>query len=243
MFTPIFYISSEIFSTKTNVYINTYLSEVSTREIFSGGRRAFFSMNLGMYSDCDVYERKYKTLFDTLSTIGGLFSTLKLIIGIFVAYYSDYENNAEITKSVFLIKDIYEFKINNNIPLEKKLDIEIQNGDKTSNKENNFDIEIPDEVKIKRKKFNINKKEQYFFSFLNCCKKRRTMKILNLCNDFVQNYLSAENIIFNMILFENYYKDNPIKIKKNIYLNKIEKEIEPNNFNENLKLLNDFNEI
>ena len=68
------------------------------------------------------------------------------------------------------------------------------------------------------------------------------MKILNLCNDFVQNYLSAENIIFNMILFENYYKDNPIKIKKNSYLSEIEKEIEPDDFNEDLTLLNDFHE-
>ena len=199
-------------------------------------------MNLGMYSDCDVYEREYKSFLNTLSSIGGLFSTLKLIFGILVAYYSNFENNAEITKSVFLKKDIYEFKIKNNIPLEKKLDIELHNEKKTSTKENNFDIEIPDEVKIKRKKFNINKKEQYFCSFLNCCKKRRTMKILNLCNDFVQNYLSAENIIFNMILFENYYKDNPIKIKKNSYLNEIEKEIEPDDFNEDLTLLNDFHE-
>ena len=240
-FTPIFYISSEVFSMKKNIYINTYLSEVSTREVFKSGD-FFFEMNLGMYSDCDVYEREYKSFLNTLSSIGGLFSTLKLIFGILVAYYSNFENNAEITKSVFLKKDIYEFKIKNNIPLEKKLDIELHNEKKTSTKENNFDIEIPDEVKIKRKKFKINKKEQYFFSFLNCCKKRRTMKILNLCNDFVQNYLSAENIIFNMILFENYYKDNPIKIKKNSYLNDIEKEIDPDDFNEDLKLLDDFHE-
>ena len=240
-FTPIIYNSSEIFSTKTNTYIKTYLSQVSTREIFQS-REFFFAMNLGMVSDCDVYKREYKSFLNTLSTIGGLFSTLKLIFGILVAYYSNFENNAEITKSVFLKKDIYEFKIKNNIPLEKKLDIELHNEKKTSTKENNFDIEIPDEVKIKRKKFKINKKEQYFFSFLNCCKKRRTMKILNLCNDFVQNYLSAENIIFNMILFENYYKDNPIKIKKNSYLNEIEKEIEPDDFNEDLTLLNDFHE-
>ena len=241
VFTPIFYISSEIFSTKTNTYIKTYLSQVSTREIFQSSK-FFFAMNLGMVSDCDVYKREYKSFLNTLSTIGGLFSTLKLIFGILVAYYSNFENNAEITKSVFLKKDIYEFKIKNNIPLEKKLDIELHNEKKTSTKENNFDIEIPDEVKIKRKKFKINKKEQYFFSFLNCCKKRRTMKILNLCNDFVQNYLSAENIIFNMILFENYYKDNPIKIKKNSYLSEIEKEIEPDDFNEDLTLLNDFHE-
>ena len=53
------------------------------------------------------------------------------------------------------------------------------------------------------------------------------MKILNLCNDFVQNYLSVEKIIFNMVLFENFYKDNPIKFKENLYLNQIKQEIEP----------------
>ena len=52
------------------------------------------------------------------------------------------------------------------------------------------------------------------------------MRILNLCSDFVQTYLSAENIIFNMILFESYYKNNPIKYNTNSFLNKIDKEIE-----------------
>ena len=86
-----------------------------------------------------------------------------------------------------------------------------------------------------RKKFNVNKCEQYFCSFFNCCKccnfckTHRTMKILNLCSDFVQTYLSAENIIFNMILFENFYKDNPIKFTENSYLNKIDKDIENEN--------------
>jgi len=61
------------------------------------------------------------------------------------------------------------------------------------------------------------------------------MKILNLCNDFVQNYLSAENIIFNMILFESNNEENPIKFKENCYLNKILNEIEPDFFNENEK--------
>ena len=52
------------------------------------------------------------------------------------------------------------------------------------------------------------------------------MRILNLSSDFVHTYLSAENIIFNMILFESYYKDNPIKLNENTYLKKIYKEIE-----------------
>ena len=58
------------------------------------------------------------------------------------------------------------------------------------------------------------------------------MKIINLCSDFVQTYLSAENIIFNMLLFESYYSDNPIKFNKNSYINKIDNEIENENIYE-----------
>ena len=53
------------------------------------------------------------------------------------------------------------------------------------------------------------------------------MKILNYCSDFVKTYLSAENIIFNMILFESYYKNNPIKYNIiNPYLKQIDMGIE-----------------
>ena len=162
-------------------------------------------------------------------------------------FYSDLENNSEITKMVFFKRDKYKSKMNNNISLEKGLDIKISDeNNKTSEEKENtkFDAIISDEEKIKRKKFNIKKSEQFCFCFLNCCKSNKTMKILNICNDFVENYLSAENIIFNMILFENYYKDNPIKFNENSYLNKIEREIEPDfyNENENIELKNKLNE-
>ena len=61
------------------------------------------------------------------------------------------------------------------------------------------------------------------------------MKILNLCSHFIKTYLSAENIIFNMLLFESYYKDNPIKLNINSYLDKIEKATEKENSIEELK--------
>ena len=70
-FTPIIYNSSEIFSTKTNTYINTYLSHVSTRELFSPSK-SFFSMNLAMGTDCDVYERKYRTFLDSKALKGDI---------------------------------------------------------------------------------------------------------------------------------------------------------------------------
>ena len=165
-------------------------------------------------------------------------------------FYSDFENNSEITKNVFLKRDKYEYKMKNNISLQKGLNIEIpyeikiSSDGKEKEKDDNFDSIEYDDGKIKRKKFNINKGEQYFFSFCNICKSHKSMKILNLCNDFVENYLSAENIIFNMILFESYYKENPINFKENSYLSKIQNEIEPDFYDENekTKLVNKLNE-
>ena len=132
-----------------------------------------------MNTNCDIYIREYKTLLDTLSKIGGLFSPIKLFFDFLVMFYSDFENNSEITKNVFLKKDKYEYKMKNNISIEKGLNIEIPNEIKISSegkeKENNFDSIVNDKDKIKRKKFNINKGEHYFFSFCNSCKSHKSM--------------------------------------------------------------------
>ena len=173
-------------------------------------------MNLN--TNCDIYIREYRTLLDTLSKIGGLFAPIKLLFEVLIFFYSDLEINSEITKSVFAkIKD-YEYKPLKNIHIEKNLE--------------NIDTNISNEKKEIRKKLKVIKCEQYFCSFFNCCccfnlcKSTRTMRLLNLFSDFVQTNLSAENIIFNMLLFESYYKDNPIKFKKYSFLNQINKVIE-----------------
>ena len=228
IFTPILYNSTEILNTKIKSRINTYLN--SLQEISLDLKdRGFASFSLDLSYDCDVYIREYRTLLDILSKIGGLFSPVKLLFEILVYFYSDFEINSEITKNVFSKIKNYEYKQINNIQNEPNLDIE--------------DIKKQNENKLVRKKFNINKGEQYFCSFFNfCCKSckfcktHRTMKILNSCSDLVETYLSAENILFNMILFENYYKENPITYNENSYLNKIYLEIEDQNiFGDNEK--------
>jgi len=226
-FTPIIYNSSEVFSTKSYEYINTYLNSVQRISVFSNSDNTFFAFNLIMNTHCDIYIRKYKTFLDTLATIGGLFTPFKLFFDLLIMFYSESENNSEITKNVLMKTEKYEYDLRNKISLEKELDKEVPNKENASSEQLHFDIEIPEKEKIKRKEFNINKCEKYFYCFSSCCKKNKTMKILNLCNDFVQNYLSVENIIFNMVLFENFYKDNPIKFKENLYLNQIKQEIEP----------------
>ena len=223
-FTPIIYKSSKILNTKSKTYINTYLTsgeEITTKE----KSKSFVGFSIKMSGDCDIYIRKYRTLLDTLSKLGGLFSSFKLLFELLIMFYSDFEINSEITKNVFSKIKNYENKQIQRISIEKNI--------------NNIDIKDPNENKIIRKKFKTNKYEQYFCSFFNyCCdscyfcKTHRTMKIINLCSDFVQTYLSAENIIFNMLLFESYYSDNPIKFNKNSYINKIDNEIENENIYE-----------
>ena len=217
-FTPIIYESSEILNTQKKIYINNYFANYEQYE-FSRGDNAFALFDIDLTCDCDIYIREYKTLLETISKIGGLFTLFKLIFEVLIMFYSDSENNSEITKNVFSKIKNYEYKHINEF--------------QKANINNNLDIKINNENKILRKNFKINKVKQYFCSFINCCysscnccKTKRTMKILNQCSDFVQTYLSAENIIFNMILFENYYKSNPIKYNKNPFLDNIEKDIE-----------------
>ena len=52
------------------------------------------------------------------------------------------------------------------------------------------------------------------------------MKMLNLCNQFVIEHMSAENLIFNSILFEKYYEENPIQNLQHIAgLKEVEEEL------------------
>ena len=215
------YNSSEVLSTKIKTHVNYYLINIKENFIYQKNTEFFAEFAVELNNDCDIYIREYLTLLDTLSKIGGLFSPFKLLFEVLMIIYSDFEINSEITKNVFSKIKNYNFKPINDI--SKGNDI------------NNTNIKSKKEDLVDRKKFNINKGEQFFCGFFNfkcfnCVKKRRTMKILNSCSDFVESYLSAENIIFNMILFENFYKDNPIKYYNNPFLNKIDLEIEENMF-------------
>ena len=206
LFNIILYKSSNKSNKKT--YFDAHLEDFKQRFMnYRGGMFARFYIGIGTYTE--IYERKYRTLLDTLSKIGGLFSPLKLIFGLLISYYSDFQIKSTITKNVFSQIKNYKSK-----QINFKNNINNINNNNVSDNNTEF-----------KKKFNINKIEQ-LFSCLKICKNHRSMRILNLCSDFVQTYLSAENIIFNMILFESYYKNNPIKYNTNSFLNKIDKEIE-----------------
>ena len=240
-FTPILYESTEIFDTKSSEYVTTYLSSVENRIIFQKSY-SFAAFNLVIDTNCDIYKREYITLIDTISNIGGIYSPINLFFSLLIMFYSDFQNNSEITKNVFLKRDKYNYKIKNNISIEKHLENESKKEEKIEIQEKNLDEKLINEKNDVKIKLNVNKFEQFFCGMCKCYRNHRSMKILNLCNEFVQNYLSAENIIFNMVLFENYYKENPIRIISNYHLDQIEKEIEPNFIRYNYELKNKIND-
>ena len=260
MYTPILYNTTEKLNTKTKSYFHSQLTSVVDQRSFrnntvvirdepgrpfseiSGNLFASFFIGLNYYAD--IYIREYRTLLDTLAKIGGLFSPLKLLFELLIMFYSDLETHAEITKNVFIKIKNYEQKkaniemthkeqIKNNLDIPDESEQIISGNNEDLQNKVNFNIKKRN--KEIRKKFKINKGEQYFCSFFNyccyCCKfckTSRTMKILNSCSDLVETYLSAENLIFNTILFENYYKNNYIKYNNNYYLNRIEQNIGSN---------------
>ena len=254
IFTPILYNTTEKMNTKMKSYFDVQFTSIQHEINFgnntvvikgksrlssevSGSLFAGFYIDINNYAD--IYIREYRTFLDTLSKIGGLFSPIKLLFELLIYFYSDLEINSEIVKNVFTKIKNYELK-HLNIEMEqniqKKINLNIKNEyeqvniENTDENQNKLIFDISKKNKEIRKKFKINKGEQYFYSFFNyCCyrchfcRTNRTLKILNSCSDFVETYLSAENIIFNTILFENYYKN--IKYNNNSYLKKIDKDI------------------
>ena len=216
-FTPILYKSNNILSRKNDRFKEIYLSNLQTitinqeNVVFIKEEKInlIYSIVNNLDLNCDVYEREYISLIDTLSKIGGLFSPLKLFLSFLIHFYSRYENNYQIVKNLVLKKNIYKNNINNNIvKADAKMELNI-------------------ERELMEKKNKINSSLEYFGIIFKCCwKRRRTMKILNLCNNFVREHMSAENLIFNSILFEKYYEENPIRNFHHIEgLKEIEKEL------------------
>jgi len=228
-FTPVIYKTTKklrVFNDKKETILGKfmsnqkYLTQINRK---SKDINVFFALIFQPTSLVDIYEREYTKFIDILSKVGGLFSPIKIFFSVLIMFYSSYENNYQIVKSIILKKQIYE-------NYEKK------------------NIKVDEEIKLKEKKNLLNKKNKlnscvhFIGSFFKCCPKRKTMKILNLCDEFVKEYLSADNIIFNSILFESYYKDNPIiNIKENVKLKQIEKELYMNI--DESELLSSYNNI
>ena len=236
-FTPVLYKSKKIFSQESYRFKEIYFSDIETisyndinieKNIKNETINFIYSIMANLKINSDVYEREYITLMDTLSKIGGLFSPLKLFLSFLIHFYSSYENNYQIVKNLILKKNIYRNIIKSNLNI------------KNIKADKNFELNI--EKQLFEKKNKINSCLHYLgIIFKCCCKKEKTMRILNLCNEFVREYMSAENLIFNSILFEKFYEENPIRNIQQIEgLNEIEKEIYNYNDENELLIINDY---
>ena len=186
---------------------NLNLKSINRKIVDNNNIDIFFVLTAEPSVNIDVYEREYSTLIDVLAAIGGLFSPIKLFFSILAMSYSSYENNYQIAKNIILKKRIYENYAKKKVEIDKNIELKI-------------------EKSLSNRKNKLNSCEHYFCSIFRCFSKRKTMKILNLCDNFVKEYLSADNIIFNSILIESYFKENSFdRTKQNIILKEIEKEI------------------
>ena len=231
-FSLVSYKSDNIFSKNTDTFLELYLkdiktitySELNNTVINDKAIHRIYSLYFTEELDYDAYEREYISLLDTLSKIGGLFSPIKLAFSILIQFYSGYEVNYQIVKNLILKKNIYKNNLNNNnnkIKIDKSLELNVEKA-------------------LNKKKNNINSCLHFFGTiFKCCCQKRKTLRILNKCNEFITEHMSAEHLIFNSILFEKYYEDNPIRNIENIEgLKEIEEELYNYNCEDKKELLN-----
>ena len=236
-FTPVLYESNKIFSQKSFRFKEIYFSDIKTisyndinTEIIINNEtiNLIYSFMANLKINGEVFEREYITLMDTLSKIGGLFSPIKLFLSFLLLFYSGYENDYQIVKNLILKKNIYRNIIKSNLNIK--------------NIKSDKSLELNIEKQLFEKKNKINSCLHYFgIIFKCCCKKQKTIRILNLCNEFVREYMSAENLIFNSILFEKFYEENPIRNIQQIEgLKEIEKEIYNYNDENELLIFNDY---
>ena len=231
-FTAVSYESDKIFRKGKDVFHELYFSDIKTLyypEIeatdFINNKtiNKIYYFELANELNYDFYKREYISLLETLSKIGGFFSPLKLAFSILIQFYSGYEVNYQIVKNLILKKNIYKNHLNNNnnkIKIDKSLELKVEKA-------------------LNEKKNNINSCLHFFGTiFKCCCQKRKTLRILNKCNEFITEHMSAEHLIFNSILFEKYYEDNPIRNIENIEgLKEIEEELYNYNSDDEEELL------
>ena len=83
-----------------------------------------------MATHAEVYKREI-SLLDTISKIGGLFSTFRLGFSLLVMIYSEYANNYDLSKDIIKKKYKYLTYLKNNNKLdniiENKLEDNIEN--------------------------------------------------------------------------------------------------------------------
>jgi hypothetical protein len=214
-FTSILYKTTNILKKDFQIYNENFVSNIQITNKNDLDDNMFFLITAEPTVQSSIYEREYKTLLDTFSELGGIYANLQTIFTFLLLFYSSYENNYQIVKNIIIKKNLYQNNVKNQTSLKN-----------LNNKTKEF---INIEKNFEKKKIKINSWEHYFCSIFNGHKQKKTMKILNLCNDLVEEYLSAENIIFNSILFERFYEDNPINVNETQNLKELENEMFENN--------------
>ena len=202
------------------------------------------------YNQYEKYSRKKISFLDALANVAALSSTiLSLMSLVYKSLYSNNYNNYKILENILTKKMKINLYNNNNNSLkedEKGKQIELKTDlidNKTEENENfviSINEDIDDEEKEndtkKRNKENLDLPLPKFLDFLvhkfyfKCCRPSSKQALIESCNNILSKYISAENIIYNLMKLEYLWKDykwnnpnNEINQKDDLILNLKEK--------------------
>jgi len=178
------------------------------------------------------YRRLEKSIWATIANICALISTINVIFSVAYSYYSKNFDNYQMIK---YIESKIENTINLNKKNIKNNDLDLKDINKLNEEKEKEKGEgkEKDENKIPLVNRENNDKEEYqldnidddiekivgakndfkFWDFLlnnvysKCCQRKKKQELINICNEIVIKYLSAENIIYNQIMMEKLLKD------------------------------------
>ena len=196
-------------------------------------------------NEYEIYTRKAASVLDIIASIASLSSTALNLMGLVygILYHGNYDNY-KIIENILTKK--MKVNINKKPPDEndsEKVKIELKSDliekESTENdkiNENEPELDNVEENCENIKSTYLNLTIPKFFHFLfhlfycKCCKRSSDHILINSCNNIVAKYLTIENVLYNQMKLESFWKDykwnnsqNKIKYKEDLLLDLKEK--------------------
>ena len=196
-------------------------------------------------NEYEIYTRKAASVLDIIASIASLSSTALNLMGLVygILYHGNYDNY-KIIENILTKK--MKVNINKKPPDEndsEKVKIELKSDliekESTENdkiNENEPELDNVEENGENIKSTYLNLTIPKFFHFLfhlfycKCCKRSSDHILINSCNNIVAKYLTIENVLYNQMKLESFWKDykwnnsqNKIKYKEDLLLDLKEK--------------------
>ena len=196
---------------------NTIPLEIEEDRVYTFGREykllSVIAIENKIYNYLN-YKRTANSIFTTIANISALISTVNFLLIKILSYYS---NNFDNYKIIRYVSNKRNISVNNLIRNSEKskemkeINIKEETNAPLINEENEMynqekGNDIQEEVDKNHEKINFM---QFFLNnlYCHCCKKRKTQEIIKICNEIISKYLSVENLLYNQIILENFWRD------------------------------------